>query len=47
MKMDVCVLITLIAGEVLGCRDCNKVVCDLVQHYKATEYASLVQGTPV
>ena len=32
-------------GEVLGCGDCNKVVCDLVQHYRAAVYASLVQGT--
>ena len=44
MKEDVYVLIPSITGEVLGCGDCNKVICDLVQHYKATIYASLVQG---
>ena len=35
-----------ITGEVMGCRDYNKVVFDLVQHYKTVFYASLVQGSP-
>ena len=34
-------------GEVLGCGECNKVVCDLVQYYKTAVYTSLVQGTPI
>ena len=33
-----------ITGGVLRCGDCNKVIFDLVQHYKTTIYASLVQG---
>ena len=36
-----------ITGEVLGCGDCNKVICDLGQHDKAAVYASSVQGTPI
>ena len=37
MEVDVCILIAYcpsIKGEVLGCGDCNKVICDLAQHYK-------------
>ena len=51
MKEDVRVLIAdsqvLCTGEVLGCEDCNKVICDLVQHSKMAIYAPLMQGTPV